>query len=96
MKVGQPLKCKENLFEEEVEIPHIWGVGDDVFGAPSSSEEDKKKTTKDGGSLGHEKAVEGGKRQASPLELVQLKLPSLLVRRQMSLDYLRDTLVAGS
>jgi hypothetical protein len=51
-----PSKIKEISSEEEVESPQNLGLGGAAFGGSTSFEEDEKKTTKGGGSLGHEKA----------------------------------------
>jgi hypothetical protein len=48
---GHPSKGKDNSSGEEVESPHILGLGDVAFGRSSSSGEDiEKKTAKSGGS----------------------------------------------
>jgi hypothetical protein len=65
-KGGKSSVGKDILSEEEVESPHILGVGDSTFEDSSSSEEeDEKKTIEGGRSLGPEKA-KGKKSQALP------------------------------
>jgi hypothetical protein len=53
------LKGKVILSEEEVETPHILGLGSATFGGSSSYKKDGSiKSTEDDGTLGHEKTEE--------------------------------------
>jgi hypothetical protein len=62
-KGGESLKGKEILSEEEVESPHILGLGSAAFEGSSAEEDDVKKTIKGDRSLGHEKEKEEPKEQ---------------------------------
>jgi hypothetical protein len=66
----QYLKGKDVLSKEEVESPHIQGLGGDAFGDSSSfEEEDEKKTAEGGRSLGHEKVEEVPKEPSLTLKI---------------------------
>jgi hypothetical protein len=96
-KGGKSLKCKEILSEEEVESPHILGLGSAAFTGSSSSKKDgATKSAEDDGSSGHEKTEEDPKEKILHLGQKQLKLPKPLAKKWKSLDFLRGILVVVS
>jgi hypothetical protein len=73
---GESLKGKEILSGEEVESPHILGLGSAAFeGSSSSEEDDVKKTVEGDGSLRHKKAKEETKEQNVTLGIDVVEAP---------------------